>query len=291
MTSSLTVPTATSVRSFRPSSSSTTASSSTTTSSAAGREGQLHPPDRVRGGASAEHVAGDERRFNEEDGKPAGRHAAARQPRPRHRPAEPRRLPQLLVPSIKGAETMDFRQFWTATRTSSARPVDKLAIDRLRRQHVWPHQPGQIGTAHSVPRLMQGQGCIIGIGSLEYPAAFQGASRRPWPGWRSASRSRSPPRTTTGSSRARSPGSSCSGSTRCSRRGRVLRHIFESLRIPYEPVRWIRLLRRPRDDVNRSARVQEMIHAYRVRGHLMADTDPLEFRQRKHPDLDISSTG
>ena len=29
---------------------------------------------------------------------------------------------------------------------------------------------------HSVPRLMQGQGAIIGVGAMEYPAEFQGAS-------------------------------------------------------------------------------------------------------------------
>ncbi len=29
---------------------------------------------------------------------------------------------------------------------------------------------------HSVPRLMQGQGAIIGAGAMEYPAEFQGAS-------------------------------------------------------------------------------------------------------------------
>ena len=45
------------------------------------------------------------------------------------------------------------------------------------------------------------------------------------------------------------------------------------------------------DDVNKTARVQELIHAYRVRGHLMADTDPLEYRQRRHPDLDVTSHG
>jgi len=43
--------------------------------------------------------------------------------------------------------------------------------------------------------------------------------------------------------------------------------------------------------VARSARVQELIHAYRVRGHLMADTNPLEVTQRKHPDLDINLHG
>ena len=37
--------------------------------------------------------------------------------------------------------------------------------------------------------------------------------------------------------------------------------------------------------------MQELIHAYRVRGHLMADTNPLEVTQRKHPDLDINLHG
>ena len=37
--------------------------------------------------------------------------------------------------------------------------------------------------------------------------------------------------------------------------------------------------------------MQELIHAYRVRGHLMADTDPLEYQQRRHPDLDVTTHG
>ena len=45
------------------------------------------------------------------------------------------------------------------------------------------------------------------------------------------------------------------------------------------------------DDINKTARVQELIHAYRVRGHLMADTDPLEYEQRRHPDLDLVNHG
>ena len=35
----------------------------------------------------------------------------------------------------------------------------------------------------------------------------------------------------------------------------------------------------------------ELIDAYRTRGHLMADTDPLNYRQRRHPDLDVLSHG
>jgi 2-oxoglutarate dehydrogenase E1 component len=43
--------------------------------------------------------------------------------------------------------------------------------------------------------------------------------------------------------------------------------------------------------IDKAARVIELIHAYRVRGHLMADTDPLEYHVRRHPDLDVRSTG
>jgi 2-oxoglutarate dehydrogenase E1 component len=68
--------------------------------------------------------------------------------------------------------------------------------------------------------------------------------------------------------------------------------VFESLRIPYEPVRWATDVAASHDnDVNKTARVMELIHSYRVRGHLMADTDPLEYKQRKHPDLDVLAHG
>src|SRR5699024_12353996 len=31
-------------------------------------------------------------------------------------------------------------------------------------------------SVHSIPRLMQGQGVIVGVGAMDYPAQFQGAS-------------------------------------------------------------------------------------------------------------------
>src|SRR5690349_20983807 len=68
--------------------------------------------------------------------------------------------------------------------------------------------------------------------------------------------------------------------------------IFHALRLPYEPIRWVRDISVAHDDdINKTARVQELIHAYRVRGHLMADTDPLEYKQRRHPDLDATTHG
>jgi 2-oxoglutarate dehydrogenase E1 component len=68
--------------------------------------------------------------------------------------------------------------------------------------------------------------------------------------------------------------------------------IFTALRIPYEPVRWTRdVAHTSEGQIDKAARVIELIHAYRVRGHLMADTDPLEFHIRRHPDLDVLEHG
>jgi 2-oxoglutarate dehydrogenase E1 component/2-oxoglutarate decarboxylase len=68
--------------------------------------------------------------------------------------------------------------------------------------------------------------------------------------------------------------------------------IFAALHIPYEPVRWVPDVQTSHEgDLDKATRVMELIHAYRVRGHLMADTDPLEFKVRTHPDLDVVNHG
>jgi 2-oxoglutarate dehydrogenase E1 component len=68
--------------------------------------------------------------------------------------------------------------------------------------------------------------------------------------------------------------------------------IFADLRIPYEPIRWATDFETTdADSRSKETRVQELINAYRVRGHLMADIDPLEYQQRSHPDLDVLTHG
>jgi 2-oxoglutarate dehydrogenase E1 component len=201
---------------------------------------------------------------------------------------------QLLVPNIKGAETMDFRQFWTAYQDIVRKARSgKLAVTDFAGTTLSLTNPGTIGTVHSVPRLMQGQGCIIGIGAMEYPAAFQGAAEETL-----ARLAVSKQVTLTSTYDHRIIQGAQSGEFLQKIHQLLLGAdgfydgVFESLRIPYEPVRWVAdFSDGHEDDVTRSARVQEMIHAYRVRGHLMADTDPLEFHQRKHPDLDINQHG
>ncbi|KAA9373561.1 multifunctional oxoglutarate decarboxylase/oxoglutarate dehydrogenase thiamine pyrophosphate-binding subunit/dihydrolipoyllysine-residue succinyltransferase subunit [Microbispora cellulosiformans] len=201
---------------------------------------------------------------------------------------------QLLVPSIKRAETLDFRQFWTAYEeiVRKAR-AGKLGVEDFQATTISLTNPGTIGTVHSVPRLMPGQGTIIGVGAMEYPAEYQGASAE------TLSRlAISKVMTITSTYDHRIIQGAQSGDFLRRIHQLLLGsdgfydEIFESLRIPYEPVRWVQDISATHDDdVAKSARVLELIHAYRVRGHLMADTDPLEYRQRKHPDLDIQSHG
>ena len=84
---------------------------------------------------------------------------------------------QLLVPSIKGCEALDFGQFWASYESTVAKARGgTLTVEDFAGTTVSLTNPGTIGTVHSVPRLVQGQGLIIGVGAMDYPAEFQGAS-------------------------------------------------------------------------------------------------------------------
>ncbi|WP_346008551.1 multifunctional oxoglutarate decarboxylase/oxoglutarate dehydrogenase thiamine pyrophosphate-binding subunit/dihydrolipoyllysine-residue succinyltransferase subunit [Janibacter terrae] len=201
---------------------------------------------------------------------------------------------QLMVPAVKPAETMDFTGFWRAYEAVVKKARDgKLAVEDFQGTTMSLTNPGGIGTVHSIPRLMKGQGAIIGVGALDYPAEWQGASTETLN--RNAV-SKLVTLTSTYDHRIIQGAQS----------GEFLRvvhqlllgaedfydEIFASLRIPYEPVRWVQDISTTHDDdINKVARVQELIHSYRVRGHLMADIDPLEYKQRRHEDLDITSHG
>lgn len=201
---------------------------------------------------------------------------------------------QLVVAAIKKAETLNFFEFWQAYEDIVRRArVGKLTMEDFTGVTASLTNPGGIGTVHSVPRLMPGQGLIIGVGAMDYPAEFQGTSQDTL---NKMGISKVMTLTSTYDHRVIQGAAS----------GEFLRimhqlllgengfydEIFEALRIPYEPVRWLKDIDASHDDdVTKAARVFELIHAYRVRGHVMADTDPLEYRQRKHPDLDITEHG
>ena len=201
---------------------------------------------------------------------------------------------QLLVPSIKAAETMDFAEFWTAYEDIVRKARDnKLTVADFQGTSISLTNPGGIGTSHSVPRLMKGQGAIIGVGAMEYPPEWQGASAEAI-----ARNAISKIMTLTSTYDHRVIQGAQSGEFLKILHRLLLGEdgfydeIFRSLRIPYEPIRWSHDISASHDDeITKQARILELIHAYRVRGHLMADTDPLEYRQRSHPDLEIESHG
>jgi 2-oxoglutarate decarboxylase len=201
---------------------------------------------------------------------------------------------QLLVPSIKSAEAMDFATFWAAYEDLVRRARGgKLGVPDFAGTTISLTNPGTIGTVHSVPRLMTGQGTIVGVGAMDYPAEYQGASAETL-----ARLAVSKVLTLTSTYDHRIIQGAQSGDFLRLVHAKLLGEdgfydrIFSALRIPYEPVRWVQDISVSHDDeISKTARVVELIHAYRVRGHLMADTDPLEYRQRRHPDLDVQTHG
>ncbi|QOV35616.1 multifunctional oxoglutarate decarboxylase/oxoglutarate dehydrogenase thiamine pyrophosphate-binding subunit/dihydrolipoyllysine-residue succinyltransferase subunit [Streptomyces ferrugineus] len=201
---------------------------------------------------------------------------------------------QLVVAAIKKAETLNFFEFWQAYEDIVRRARDgKLTMDDFTGVTVSLTNPGGLGTVHSVPRLMPGQSVIMGVGSMDYPAEFQGTSQDTL---NKLGISKVMTLTSTYDHRVIQGAASGEFLRQVANlllgEGEFYDEIFKALRIPYEPVRWLKDIDASHDDdVTKAARVFELIHSYRVRGHVMADTDPLEYRQRKHPDLDITEHG
>ncbi|MCW2669071.1 MAG: 2-oxoglutarate dehydrogenase, subunit, partial [Frankiales bacterium] len=200
----------------------------------------------------------------------------------------------LVVAAIREANTLDFAEFLAAYEDIVRRARNgKLTTEDFQGSTISLTNPGGIGTVHSVPRLMQGQGAIIGVGAMEYPAEWQGASEE----------------TITASAISKIITLTSTYDHRIiqgAQSGEFLRRmhqlllgedgfydeVFAALHIPYEPVRWVPDVSASHEgDLDKGTRVMELIHSYRVRGHLMADTDPLNFKVRTHPDLDVIKHG
>ena len=208
--------------------------------------------------------------------------------------AKPDGTRQLLVPSIKGCEELDFGQFWVAYEAIVKKARGgTLTVEDYAGTTVSLTNPGTIGTVHSVPRLVQGQGLIMGVGALDYPAEFQGASEETL-----ARMAVSKVLTLTSTYDHRVIQGAQSGDYLRRIHEFLLGaegfydEIFTALRIPYEPIRWAVDFAVTKDEeIDKTARVQQLIHAYRTWGHLMADIDPLVYVQRTHPDLDVVTHG
>ncbi|MGB7382933.1 MAG: multifunctional oxoglutarate decarboxylase/oxoglutarate dehydrogenase thiamine pyrophosphate-binding subunit/dihydrolipoyllysine-residue succinyltransferase subunit [Rhodococcus sp. (in: high G+C Gram-positive bacteria)] len=197
----------------------------------------------------------------------------------------------LVVAAIKNTQNHSFTQFYNAYEDIVRRAREgKLTGEDFQGVTLSLTNPGGIGTVHSVPRLMKGQGAIIGAGAMEYPAEFQGSSDE-----RLADLGVGKLMTLTSTYDHRIIQGAESGDFLRTIHNLLISdefydEIFHSMRIPYEPIRWRKDL--PEGTVDKNTRVLELIAAYRNRGHLMADTDPLQFTKdkfRMHPDLDVIS--
>ena len=199
----------------------------------------------------------------------------------------------LVVAGIKGCETMSFAQFVAAYEDIVRRARDgKLTAEDFAGVTISLTNPGTIGTVHSVPRLMAGQGAIIGVGAMEYPAELQGASAE-----RIAELGIGKLITLTSTYDHRIIQGAESGDFLRTIHEMLLAddfwdEIFREMGVPYLPIRWS--TDNPDSIVDKNARVMELIGAYRNRGHLMADIDPLRLdntRFRSHPDLEVLTHG
>ncbi|HEU5041038.1 MAG TPA: 2-oxo acid dehydrogenase subunit E2, partial [Gemmatimonadales bacterium] len=174
----------------------------------------------------------------------------------------------LVVPSIKGCERMDFRQFWQAYEDVVRRARrNELTMEDYAGTTISLTNPGGIGTVHSQPRLMVKQSAIIGVGAMEYPAPFQGMSDA-----QLAELAVSKIITLTSTYDHRVIQGAQSGEFLKAMHQLLLGEqgfydeIFTALRIPYEPVRWVRDV--DEGEIDKTTRVMELIREYRVRGHL-----------------------
>ncbi|MEC7583379.1 MAG: multifunctional oxoglutarate decarboxylase/oxoglutarate dehydrogenase thiamine pyrophosphate-binding subunit/dihydrolipoyllysine-residue succinyltransferase subunit, partial [Planctomycetota bacterium] len=206
----------------------------------------------------------------------------------------------LVVPNIKNAAGLSFREFLEACYEM---------IDKARNGRLGPGDfadttctltnPGTIGTVSSLPRLMTGQGFILATGAISVPGAFHGAA----------------PETLTelGVSRVMVLTSTYDHRViQGAESGQFLdwmhrfligeeefyEKIFRSLKMPYRPV-YFTVDRRPplgsslreAQNLERAAGVMTYIRSYRVRGHVLANLDPLTYEPGHWPELDIATYG
>jgi 2-oxoglutarate dehydrogenase E1 component len=204
----------------------------------------------------------------------------------------------LMVPVIKRAGALDFRDYWMAYE-DVVRKVrsGRAEVDDFVGPTVTITNPGTLGTVQSVPRLMAGQGAIIGVGAIDYPAEWQGADPR-----QMAKLGVSKVLTISSTYDHRVVQGSESGMFLQKVHKLLLGEdnfyetVFRSMGVPYEAVKYRRDVNDPFERTGNYAekqqRVDRLVNAYRVRGHLIAHLDPLDWREpHMHAELDPTTYG
>ncbi|QRP99096.1 multifunctional oxoglutarate decarboxylase/oxoglutarate dehydrogenase thiamine pyrophosphate-binding subunit/dihydrolipoyllysine-residue succinyltransferase subunit [Corynebacterium sp. FDAARGOS 1242] len=201
----------------------------------------------------------------------------------------------LVVAAIKEAENKTFAEFIDAYQDIVDRSrKNKLTMDDFSGVTINLTNPGGIGTRHSIARLTKGSGSIIGVGSMDYPAEFAGTSAD-----RLADLGVGRLVTLTSTYDHRVIQGAESGEFLRTTGQLILDdafwdELFESLGVPYQPFRWAADV--PNTGVDKNTRVMQYIEAYRSRGHLLADINPLGWKQPglpwpDHRDLDLATHG
>ena len=202
----------------------------------------------------------------------------------------------LLVPCITDADTRDFKSFVGAYEDLVRKiHTNKIAPDDFAGTTVTLTNPGTIGTVQSVPRLMPGQGVIVGVGALGVPAGFEAADPRMLA---ELGVGKTVTITSTYDHRiiqGAESGLFLAHVSECLIGGHgFYEEVFDSLEVPYEPVTWQRDDNSAVEDSDggherliKQNHVQTLINMYRVRGHLIAHLDPLDAEPVDlHPELD-----
>ncbi len=196
----------------------------------------------------------------------------------------------LMVPCIKVADTLHFDQFLENYEDVIAKVRNKkLSPDDFAGTTVTLTNPGTIGTIQSVPRLMPGQGLIVGVGRLGYPTAFQAADPATV-----VDLGLSKVMTITSTYDHRIIQGAESGLFLQKLQDLLMgendfyEDVFAALGVPYAAVKW-RTDRSPSDSetgmVEKQMAVNTVINMHRVLGHKIADLDPL--RWKKDPTIPV----
>ncbi len=207
----------------------------------------------------------------------------------------------LLVPVIKGADTLDFASFLARYDDLVSRAREsKLTADDLAGATFTLTNPGGIGTVASVPRLMPGQGAIIATGAIGFPAGIAATDER---ALRALGIGKVMQMTSTYDHRVISGAESGEYLRRVDEllqgRDELYESIFAALHLapppavvpettPAEPARE----KRASEEILRAvAAGMAIVAAYRTHGHLAAHLDPLGSEPSGDPSLDPQSYG
>lgn len=207
----------------------------------------------------------------------------------------------LVVPKIKGVDKMNFSEFLHAYADLIEKARNgKLEIDDYQGTTISITNPGTIGTVSSVPRLMQGQGSIVATGAIDYPAEYQSMSRDVL---NQLGISKVMTVTSTYDHRVIQGAESGSFLKKIndllSGEEDFYDGIFADLDIPYAPIPYgedmysgpfsgkANVIEQDRRIIG----VWRLINMYRIRGHVLADLDPLGKEPKSNPELDLDYYG